>query len=169
MFHCFNISKHISIFAFQYCFSQFLFMVCEFFAGFLGWDLALFFCPRGRGFKLSLCPGGGEFALSKNSPGVGPGGMVRLIHYLNTMRRAECSLLFFWGQIWLIRFHSDVATTLCSLVSCWNHGCWLVRITVDFRLIIFEQMEHRRWLTRSVNKRYRSNSKSHDRGYVLLA
>ena len=29
--------------------------------------LARFFCSRGLGFAHSLCPGGGEFALSKNS------------------------------------------------------------------------------------------------------
>ena len=35
--------------------------------------LARFFCPRDRGFTLSLCPGGGEFALSKKLPGVARG------------------------------------------------------------------------------------------------
>ena len=58
-------------------------MFCVLFAGFLkkialGWGFSTIFCPRGRGSALSLCLGGGEFALSKNSPGVLPGGMVRL-------------------------------------------------------------------------------------------
>ena len=50
-----------------------------FFAAFLnvidpGWVLARFFCPSGQAFALSLCPGTGEFALSKNFPGVCPEG-----------------------------------------------------------------------------------------------
>ena len=64
MFHCFNISKHISISVLFFKISVSCFV---FFAGFLkiivrGGVLARFFCPRG-----------GELALSKNSPGVCPG------------------------------------------------------------------------------------------------
>ena len=36
--------------------------------------LARFIGPVGRGFELSFCPGGGEFAHQKNCPG----GMVKL-------------------------------------------------------------------------------------------
>ena len=43
--------------------------ILRFYAGFL---------PRGWGFALSLCPGIGEFALSKKFPGGLLGGMVRL-------------------------------------------------------------------------------------------
>ena len=39
--------------------------------------LVRLFFPRGQGFALSLCPGDGEFALSKKFPGGLPGGMVR--------------------------------------------------------------------------------------------
>ena len=50
-------------------------MFCGFFAGFLkiiapGWG----FLPQGSGFV----PAGGEFTLSKNSPGFFPGGVVSL-------------------------------------------------------------------------------------------
>ena len=37
--------------------------------------LARPFCPKGQGF---LCPGGGEFALSKEFPGGRPGGWLGL-------------------------------------------------------------------------------------------
>ena len=55
-------------------------MFCGIFAGFLkiigpgDGVLARFFCPRSRGFALSLCPGCGEFALSKSSLGFARGG-----------------------------------------------------------------------------------------------
>ena len=39
-----------------------------------GWVLRQFFCPRGLGVALSLCPGGGEFAFSKTFPWGLPGG-----------------------------------------------------------------------------------------------
>ena len=39
-----------------------------------GGVLARLFCPRVQDFALSLCPGDGEFALSKNFPGGLPGG-----------------------------------------------------------------------------------------------
>ena len=78
MFHCFNISRHISISV------QFFIISVSSFAGFFCWIfenncpgggvLVRFFCPRGRDFALSLCPGGREFALSKISPGGCPGG-----------------------------------------------------------------------------------------------
>ena len=34
-----------------------------------GWGLARFIGPGGRGFELSFCPGGGEFAHQKIAPG----------------------------------------------------------------------------------------------------
>ena len=77
MFHCFNISKHISISVLFFITSVSCFV-------FIWWIyenncpgvevLAQFFRPRGQGFALSLCPWGGEFALSKNTPGFCPGG-----------------------------------------------------------------------------------------------
>ena len=44
----------------------------------LGWGFSSFYRPGGRGFELSFCPGGGEFAHQKNCLGVLPwaGGMV---------------------------------------------------------------------------------------------
>ena len=43
-----------------------------------GWGFRAFshviFAPGGRVFAAFLCPGGGDFAPSKNSPGVGRGG-----------------------------------------------------------------------------------------------
>ena len=50
-----------------------------FFAGFFkliapGVEFSHDFSAQHRGFALSLCPGGGEFALSKNSPGGCQGG-----------------------------------------------------------------------------------------------
>ena len=39
-----------------------------------GGVLARFYRPGGRGFELSFCLGGGEFAHQKNCPGVLPGG-----------------------------------------------------------------------------------------------
>ena len=81
MFHCLKISKHISISVLFFIVSISCFV---FFAGFLkiiapgGGVLERFFCPRGRGFALSLCLGGGEFARSKQFPGGSPEGMVRL-------------------------------------------------------------------------------------------
>ena len=39
-----------------------------------GGVLTRFFCPRGRGFALSLCPEGEELALSKEFSGDFPGG-----------------------------------------------------------------------------------------------
>ena len=34
-----------------------------------GGVLAQFFCPRGQGFALSLCPRGGDSPFQKSSPG----------------------------------------------------------------------------------------------------
>ena len=76
IFHCFNISKHISI---SVPFFIISFSCVVFFTGFLKiitlgvGDLAQFFCPRGRGFPLFL-PGNGAFALSK-IPGEGWSGL----------------------------------------------------------------------------------------------
>ena len=42
--------------------------------------LARFFCPRGRGFTVPLCPRGEEFALSKNSPRFAWGGGSSIVH-----------------------------------------------------------------------------------------
>ena len=39
-----------------------------------GWGFSSFYRPGGRGFELSFCPGGGEFAHQKNCPGVLPWG-----------------------------------------------------------------------------------------------
>ena len=83
MFHCFNISKHISISVLSFIISVSCFVI---FAGFLkiialggGGGLARFFCPRGQGFALSLCPGG-RWGIRpfKKFPGGLPGRMVRL-------------------------------------------------------------------------------------------
>ena len=45
-----------------------------------GWDFGAFshvnFCPGGQGFAAFFSPEGGDFAPSKNSLGVGPGGML---------------------------------------------------------------------------------------------
>ena len=69
MFHCFNISKPISISVLFFIIS----ILCVvFFAGFLkilAPVLSRFFCPRGSGFRTFFESGGEEFALSKNSPG----------------------------------------------------------------------------------------------------
>ena len=77
MFRCFNISKHISI-SVLFCIisvSCFVFFSWIFENNCLGGGiLARFFCPRGRGFALSLCPGVANSPFQKNSPGVGPGG-----------------------------------------------------------------------------------------------
>ena len=70
MFHYFNISKYISISA---LFHNFSLMFCGFFAGFLKIiapevGFSTIFPLQGPEFgALSLCPGSGEFALSKNS------------------------------------------------------------------------------------------------------
>ena len=52
-----------------------------------GWGLARFIGPGGRGFELSFCPGGGEFAHQKNCPGVlpwkGGGGGGWLCDFMN--------------------------------------------------------------------------------------
>ena len=42
-----------------------------------GGALARYFCLKDRGFAVSLCIGGGKIALSKHSPGVCLGGLVR--------------------------------------------------------------------------------------------
>ena len=88
MLHRFNISKHISISVLFFIIS----ISCFVFSGFLkiiaarGGVLARFFCPGDRGFALSLCSGGGEFALPKKSLGISRGGggdgqvWNRLIH-----------------------------------------------------------------------------------------
>ena len=57
-------------------------MFCGFFAGFLkiiapGWVSARFFCPRVRGFALSLRLGVRNLLFQKLPQGL-PGGMVRL-------------------------------------------------------------------------------------------
>ena len=39
-----------------------------------GWGFGSFYRPGGRGFELSFCPGGGEFAHQKYGPGVLPWG-----------------------------------------------------------------------------------------------
>ena len=84
MFHCFNISKHISISVLFFIISVLCFVgiFCYIFKNNCprGGVLARFICPKCRGFALFLCPGGGEFVLSKKSPGVcpGEGGLVRL-------------------------------------------------------------------------------------------
>ena len=82
MFHCFNISKHISNSVLILITSVSCFV---FFAGFLkiiapGWVSSRFFCPRGRDFALSLWPENGEFAFQKDSPGDGQA-WNELIHY----------------------------------------------------------------------------------------
>ena len=43
-----------------------------------GGVLAQLFCSKGQGFELSLCLGGGVFALSKTFPGGWPGGWSSL-------------------------------------------------------------------------------------------
>ena len=77
MFHCFNISRHISISVLFFIISVSCFVgyFCRSFENNYpgGGVLARFFCPRGRGLAL-FCLGNGEFALSKHSPGVCPGG-----------------------------------------------------------------------------------------------
>ena len=71
MFHCCNISKHISISVLFYiisvsCFVFFL-LDCFKIIQSRGSVFAQFFCPRGRGFALFV-PGGEEFVLSKKVP-----------------------------------------------------------------------------------------------------
>ena len=72
IFHCFNISKHISISVLFFiisvsCFVVFFFWIFENNCPDDGF-LARFFCPRGRGFALSLCSGDGAFGLSNKIP-----------------------------------------------------------------------------------------------------
>ena len=76
----FYISKHISISVLFFIIS----VSCFVFPWILekklprGWGFSTIFLSQGGGSALSLCLGGGEFAFSKNSPGVPPRGMVRL-------------------------------------------------------------------------------------------
>ena len=79
-FICFTASSlfltdiSISVLYFIISVSCFVFLLDFFENACLGGGvLARFFCPRGLGFALSLCSGGGEFALPKQSPGVCPG------------------------------------------------------------------------------------------------
>ena len=72
----FTVLKFHTYYYLSTVFQDFCLMFCGgFFAEFLkinapgGGVLARFLCSRGQGFALSLCPGGGAFALSKNSPG----------------------------------------------------------------------------------------------------
>ena len=73
MFHCFNISKHISISILFFIISVLCFV--GFFAGFFkiiaqgGGVLALFICPRGRILHFLCAQGAGEFVLSQTFPG----------------------------------------------------------------------------------------------------
>ena len=78
-FHCFNICKHISISVMFFIISVSCFVFCRIFENNCpgGGILARLFGPRGSRFRTFFVPGGGAFALSKNSPGM-PGGMVRL-------------------------------------------------------------------------------------------
>ena len=82
MFHCFNISKHISVSVlfFAIPFSCFVFLCWIFENNCPGGGVsARFFCPRGRGFAFPLCLGGGKFRPFKTIPrGLPGGGMVRL-------------------------------------------------------------------------------------------
>ena len=56
----------------------------------------MIFCPRGRGFALSLCQRGGEFAHSKNSPGLGLGeGGWSGLELTDTLRKYWNSSLVF--------------------------------------------------------------------------
>ena len=97
-----NISKHISIFVFH----NFCLMFFGLFAGFLkitapGWGFSTIFLPQGSGFCTFFVPGCKEFALSKNSPAVCPGGGGRgkrsglelLIHNMSLMISRSLSLL----------------------------------------------------------------------------
>ena len=43
-----------------------------------GWGISSFYRPGDRGFEVSFCPGGGEFAHQKNCPGVLTGGWSNL-------------------------------------------------------------------------------------------
>ena len=77
MFHCFNISKHISfsVLFFTIFISCFVFL-CWIFENNCpkGGVLARFFLPQRSGFALALCPGVGNSPFQKNSPGVCPRG-----------------------------------------------------------------------------------------------
>ena len=69
MFHCVNISKHISISVrfFIISVSCFVFF-CWIFENNCPWG-ARFFCPRGSGFRTFFVPGGWEIHPFKEFPG----------------------------------------------------------------------------------------------------
>ena len=67
-FICFTVLIFLNILAFQYFFPAILKIIAS------GWGFSMIFLLDGRTFAVSLCPGGGEFALSKKFPRALPRG-----------------------------------------------------------------------------------------------
>ena len=80
MFHCFDISKHISVSVlfFTISVSCYLFLCWIFEIIAQGVGFSTIFLPQGSESRTSLCPGVGIRPFKKIFPGGLPGGIVRL-------------------------------------------------------------------------------------------